>query len=125
MVRALGTLRELRSDDRGAVTAEFAIVLPAILVVLGLTIGGTLIAAHRIALVSLAAQVARAEARGDDDLAASVLGRWDGSSVEVERSRHGGLHCVTLRSRPAGGLLAGIGIASLSCAAISGEGSAE
>ncbi len=95
--------------------------MPAILVVLGLAIGGILISAHRVALVSLAAQVARFEARGDGDLAASALEEWEGSSVEVVRSRHRGLHCVTLRSQPGGGLLAGIGIESLACAAISGE----
>jgi len=117
--------RGVRTDDQGAVTAEFAIVMPAILVVLGLTIGGILISAHRIALVSLAAQVARLEARGDGDLAASALAEWKASSVEVGRSRHGGLHCVTLRSHPGGGLLAGIGIEALSCAAISGEGIAD
>ena len=83
-------LRERASrlgDERGSVTAEFAIVMPAVLVVLGLAIGGILISAHRIALVSLAAQVARLEARGDADLAASALGAWNGSSVEVDRSR--------------------------------------
>lgn len=117
-------LRRVLADERGTVTAEFAIVLPAILVVLGLTIGGILIAAHRITLISLAGQVSRLEARGDGDRAAAVLAEW-GSRIEVSRSRAGGLHCVTLRSRPGGGLLAGIGVESLSCAAISGEGSVE
>lgn len=115
--------RGLCADERGTVTAEFAIVLPAILVVLGLTIGGIFIAAHRITLASLAAQVSRLEARGDGDLAAAVLTDW-GAQIEVKRSRSDGLHCVTLRSYPAGGLLAGIGVESLSCAAVSGEGSA-
>ncbi|WP_205879402.1 TadE family protein [Leucobacter triazinivorans] len=109
-------------DDRGSVTAEFAIVMPAVLVVLGLAIGGILISAHRIALVSLAAQVARLEARGDADLARSALEAWNGSSVEVDRSRQGGLHCVTLRSHPGEGLLAGIRVETLACAAVSGEG---
>lgn len=111
------------SDEQGTVTAEFVIVVPAVLVVLGLVIGGILVSAHRLALVSLAAQVARSEARGDGDLAASALAEWRGASVEVDRSRRGGLHCVTLRSHPAGGLLAGIGVEIVSCAAISGEGS--
>lgn len=118
-------LRERASrlgDERGSVTAEFAIVMPAVLVVLGLAIGGILISAHRIALVSLAAQVARLEARGDADLAASALGAWNGSSVEVDRSRQGGLHCVTLRFHPGEGLLSGIRVETLACAAVSGEG---
>lgn len=110
-----------RLDDRGTVTAEFVIVVPAVLVVLGLVIGGILLSAHRIALVSLAAQVARSEARGDGDLASSALAEWRGAPVEVDRSRRGGLHCVTLRSHPVGGLLSGIGVESVSCAAASGE----
>ncbi|MFT4231456.1 MAG: pilus assembly protein [Leucobacter sp.] len=112
---------ELLRDERGAVTAEFAIVLPAVVAVLALTIGGVLIASHRVALVSLAAQVARLEARGDADLAAEMLRERSGE-VEVERTRRGGLHCVALRSHPGGGMLSRIGIEGLGCAAVSGEG---
>lgn len=114
-------LAALRHDDRGTVTAEFAIVVPAVLAVLGLVIGGILLAAHRIALVSVSAEIARFEARGDRDLAEARLDGL-GGRVEVEREDDGALHCVTLRSRPAGGLLTHVTITSRSCAARSTEG---
>lgn len=108
-------LRALLRDERGTVTAEFAIVLPAVLVVLGLVIGGVLIAAHRATLVSLAAEAARLEARGDAALAAARLTAVDGE-VEVRRESRGRLSCVTLTSHPGGGLLAAIGVEAEGCA---------
>ncbi|SDQ18937.1 TadE/TadG family type IV pilus assembly protein [Leucobacter chromiiresistens] len=114
-------LAALRHDERGTVTAEFAIVVPAVLAVLGLVIGGVLLAAHRIALVSASAEIARFEARGDDALAEERLNAL-GGRVEVEREDDGSLHCVVLRSQPAGGLLAHVTLTSRSCAARSTDG---
>lgn len=108
-------LRALLSDERGTVTAEFAIVLPAVLVVLGLVLGGILIASHRATLVSTAAEVARLEARGDAALAAARIASV-GGSVEVRREHRGRLSCISLRSHPGGGLLSGIGIEAEACA---------
>ncbi|MFV0432374.1 MAG: TadE/TadG family type IV pilus assembly protein [Leucobacter sp.] len=110
-------------DERGTVTAEFAIVLPAVLAVLGLVIGALLLASHRVALVSVAADVARLEARGDEDAAKARLGEARG--VRAERERRGALHCVTLRSSPAGGALAAISVSARACAATSDAGSAQ
>ena len=106
----------LRHDERGTVTAEFAIVVPAVLAVLGLVIGGVYLAAHRITLVSVSAQIARLEARGDANLAQEQLDAL-GARVAVDREDDGALHCVTLRSRPAEGLLAHVAVESRSCAA--------
>ena len=64
--------------DRGAVTAEFAIVLLAVLMVFGLVIGALLLTTQRLVLTSGAADVACLEARGDTAQAAariSELGR--------------------------------------------------
>ncbi|UOQ56528.1 pilus assembly protein [Leucobacter allii] len=102
-------------------TAEFAVVMPAVLVVLGLAIGGVLLAAHRLVLVSLVGEVARLEARGDLDLAAARLAET-AAGAEVERERDGPLHCVSVSERPGDGLLAAIGVSALACAAVSGEG---
>lgn len=107
-------------DERGTVTAEFAVVMPAVLVVLGLVIGGIFIAAHRITLVSLAAEVARLEARGDADRARARLDEAQGA-ITVQRDRSGPLHCVTLRASPGRGILSGIGIESRACAATNSE----
>lgn len=110
--------RELRSvwaSERGTVTAEFAVVLPTVLVVLGLVVGGVYLAAHRLTLVSLSGEIARSEAREDGASAGPVLEHL-GESVEVERERDGALHCVVLTSRPAQGLLAQVAVSARSCA---------
>ena len=106
----------LRHDDRGTATAEFAIVLPAVLVVLGLVIGGVALAAHRIVLVSAAADAARLEARGES--AAPALERL-GTGVTIERTTEQGLHCVALAAAPIGGPLSSITVRGASCAAVS------
>lgn len=106
------------ADDRGSVTAEFAVVLPAALLVLGLAVGSIMLATHRLVLSSAAAEIARLEARGDHAAASAARGRL-GGGVAVQRSRHGPLHCVTLGSSPAGGLLAAIEISAKGCAAVS------
>ncbi len=103
-------------DERGAVTAEFAIVLPAVLVVLGLVIGGILIVSHRLTLVDAAAEVSRLEARGDAVLAETRLAAL-AEGVTVHRSQEGRLHCVTLTSRPGTGLLSAVAVTARSCAA--------
>lgn len=115
-------LRALRHDDGGSVTAEFAIAMPVVLVVLGLVIGGVALATHRITLTSIAADAARLEARGES--AEAVLARLE-PGVGVERSTADGLHCLTLTSTPVGGLLAAIDVRASSCAAVSDVGSLE
>lgn len=112
-----GFLRQL-AGERGAVTAEFAVVLPAIVIVLGLVVGGILLATHRITLVSLAGEIARAEARGDDSVARAALARVNGG-VKIHRSEEGLLHCVTLRSTPGRGMLSRLVVSANSCAAMS------
>lgn len=92
-------------------------MVPAVLLVLGIAIGGIHLAAQRVALTSLAGELARLEARGDVALAAAHLARASGSP-QVERASHGDLYCVTVRSRPPRGLLAAISVSARSCAAI-------
>jgi hypothetical protein len=55
------------------VTAEFAVALPAVLLVLLLAIGAVMLSAQRLSLSSAAAQMARHEARGDAAAAAAVF----------------------------------------------------
>ncbi|WP_125098694.1 TadE/TadG family type IV pilus assembly protein [Leucobacter chromiireducens] len=112
----------LLREERGAVTAEFAIVLPVVVAVLGLVIGGTVLAAHRITLVSQASELARTEARGDMRLARSVEAQLS-DDVTVEREQRGPLHCVVLRSAPVGGLLRAVEARAESCAALVGGAS--
>lgn len=77
--------------ERGSVTAEFAVVLPAVLVCLGLCVGAIQAAAQHVRLTDAAAVAARALGRGDD--AGGIVSR-SGAAIETERT--GGLLCVRL-----------------------------
>lgn len=107
----------LLRSDRGTVTAEFAVVLPAILAVLGLAVGAILLSAHRVVLTAAAAEVSRLEARGDTSAAGARLAGLDG--VAVSRVRDGPLQCITLTSNPSGGVLAFVEVSARGCAATS------
>lgn len=112
-------LGRLIHEERGAVTAEFAIVLPVVVAVLGLVIGAITLAAHRITLVAISAEVARSEARGDTARAQERL-QGLGAATEVVRRAQGTLHCVELSDSPMGGLLRAVTIRAESCAALTG-----
>lgn len=103
--------------ERGAVTAEFVIAMPALLLVLALSIGSIALATQRLTLTAAAGEVARLEARGDQPAARARVAAA-GPAVSVSRSRDGPLLCVTLRGRPGPGLLSAIQLAATGCAAI-------
>ncbi len=109
----------LQKDEQGTVTAEFAVALPAVLVVLGLVLGGVTLVTQRLSLTSAAGDVSRLEARGDHDLAAARLEALPGN-IDVERNETGGLLCVTLRAAPGRGILSELAITARACAARSG-----
>lgn len=111
--------RPERPGDRGAVTAEFVILLPALALVLALVVGAVLLSAHRLVLTSAAAELARLEARGDTAVASARLSEL-GAGVRVERSGRGGVRCVALRSQPLAGLLAAVEVTANGCAAEAG-----
>ncbi|MWV49235.1 TadE family protein [Rathayibacter sp. VKM Ac-2803] len=92
MRAARGVLRRLAAAE-GSATAEFAVVLPAVVVVLALCLGSVAASAQYVRLVDAAADGARSAARGDD--AAVPVGRIDaGASVAV--AEEGGLVCVSV-----------------------------
>jgi hypothetical protein len=62
-----------RLDDKGSVTAEFAIILPGVLLVLFIALSVLGLQASRIALVEVAAEAARALARGESEQLVSQL----------------------------------------------------
>jgi hypothetical protein len=102
--------------DRGSVTAEFAIMLPAVLIIVGLALSSIMLATQRLSLNASVVEIARHEARGDHATARAHLSRLS-AGVQVQRHLRGALHCVTLRSSPAGGLLRAIEVSASSCAA--------
>ena len=116
--------RRASPNDRGAVTAEFVLVLPAVLIVLALIIGSILLAAQQLTLTSAAGDVARLEARGDAAGASLRLSQLM-PGVSVARQSLGPLHCVSLSARPARGLLSALHISASGCAARSEDGNFE
>lgn len=107
-------------NDRGAATAEFAVVLPAVLVVLSLVVGAVLLVTQRLVLTSAAGDMARLEARGDHSSAAARLATLP-AGVHVEHSSAGPLLCLSLRSRPGAGPLAALEVTATGCAAMSAQ----
>lgn len=75
----------IRRDDRGSVTAEFAVVLPAVVLVLALGAGVLSACGRQVRLQDAAADAARLIARGDSaDRARAVVARAvDGATVEI------------------------------------------
>lgn len=56
---------KLKTDESGSVTAEFAVVLPTVMLILVISLGALSATVERIRLVSVSAGVARALARAE------------------------------------------------------------
>lgn len=110
-------MRWLR-DERGGVSAEFAVALPALLLVVGVIIGAIVLASSRVTLVSAAHDIARLEARGDVALASNRLAGLP-AGVSITRDTTAGILCVQLDAQPGQGLLSAIPISGKGCAAVS------
>lgn len=65
--------RKLCGDDRGSVAAEFAVALPAVLLIVVLAVGAMHAQAERIVLQDAASDAARLIARGEDGGRADAL----------------------------------------------------
>ncbi len=78
-------------DDRGAVSAEFAVALPAVVIVLVLGIGVLSSASTAVRLQHAVTEAARLAGRGDPQALAAVAAGPGSASVE----RVDGLVCVS------------------------------
>lgn len=96
-------MRSVRNTDGGSVTAEFAIVVPAVIAVLALVVGGIALGRDALAVTTAAHQAARAVARGDDPAQVhnAVLKRVPGATVDIVRVP--GEVCVTVQGATATG----------------------
>jgi Flp pilus assembly protein TadG len=107
-------------DDAGSVTAEFAVVLPAVLAIVALAVGAVGASAQSVRLADAAAVAARQTARGDLDsvpgtLAALAPGALSTSSVE------GAIVCLTVTRPVSLGPLSGVvTLRARSCAPAAG-----
>lgn len=108
-------MRDILAQERGSITAEFAVVLPAVLVTLGLIIGGVMLASVRLSLVSAAFDLARLEARGDSSLIEARLSQLPVYAT-VQREYTDGMVCVTLQGSPGSGILSSVRLSARGCA---------
>jgi Flp pilus assembly protein TadG len=110
----------LRRNDRGAVTAEFAIVLPAVVLVLALGAGVLGACGRQVRLQDAAADAARLVARGEDEgrAAAVVADAVPGATATIDH--RGDLVCVAV-SASAGVPLITLTVHADSCALAGGR----
>jgi hypothetical protein len=99
-------------DDTGGAAAEFAVAMPAVMLVLVVLLGGVQAGGLQLRAYDAAADAARSWSRGDD--AATVAARLERQlpGASVMRSTRGDLVCatVTVASR------LGIGVRGWACA---------
>ncbi|HAQ59506.1 MAG TPA: hypothetical protein DCR63_03390 [Microbacterium sp.] len=111
-----------RPDDRGAVAAEFAITLPAALLVIIFGAGALAAAGQSVRLQGAAADAARLIARDDRGSAQVLVAQLPGRvAADVEESDR--LVCVTLSSpvTVAGLAAPGLDVSARACAAAGGR----
>jgi hypothetical protein len=101
------------AGERGSVTAEFAAVIPAVVLMLACCLAGVQIAGQQLRLQDAAAGVARSVARGGS---ASAAGQVPGVGIAI--TDRGDLVCARLsaRSRSPAGTLLGLTLTASSCA---------
>jgi len=85
-----------RRGEEGSATAELAVVLPAVVVVLALCLGSVAASAQYVRLVDAVADGARSLARGDDPQ--GPIARAD-AGAGVATSAEGGLVCVQVAAQ--------------------------
>jgi hypothetical protein len=109
--------RGAASDEHGSAVAEFAIALSAVLLVLGMVLGGIQLGALQVRLQDAASDAARSLGRGDSaaSLAARLSRQVPGAHWSSTRSAT--LVCAHLEASAAGAAaLLGLTVSATSCA---------
>jgi hypothetical protein len=101
-------------DEGGSVTAEFAAVLPAVVLVLGCALGAMQLAAEQLRLQGADAAAARLLGRGDPGARALVLAVNPDATFVVRSS--GDVICAESSAPGSIGILLGITITASACA---------
>lgn len=104
------------ADDRGSVAAEFAVALPAVLVVLLVGVGALAGSARHVALQDAVADAARLSARGESEARVRAAVGAAVAEASVAISPRGDLVCVTATA-PA---LLGLRVTASGCALAGG-----
>lgn len=106
-------------SDRGSATVEFAVVLPAVALVLTVLVAAVVLVDRRGALQVAAATASRAAGRGDAAAAAAVIaGLGPGATASYRHAD--GMVCVDVQRRP-GGPFAAVPLRATGCAAEDGR----
>ncbi|MEO9015381.1 MAG: TadE family type IV pilus minor pilin [Terrimesophilobacter sp.] len=113
----LSPLRANSGSDAGTVTAEFAAVVPAVILILAVCLGSVHLAGRRLTLQDAASDTARILARGEPSTAARRAQQLVPGVTVAEQSRDG-MVCATLTApvAVAGGMLGTITLTASSCA---------
>ncbi|MFF2272422.1 TadE family type IV pilus minor pilin [Agromyces sp. NPDC058136] len=96
-------------------TAEFAVALPAIALVLAGCLAAVLLSAQQVRLTDAAADAARALGRGESSAAAQAIAVRVAGAVSLETAADGEFVCARL-SASGDGLLAAVRLSAESCA---------
>lgn len=100
-----------RNDERGTVTAELAIAIPSVLMILGLVMGTARVGIDSVSASALAHDAVRAMvAGGTADAAATAVGRA-GAKLSVDA-----VGCVTVRFPAVWGLPSSMAASARACA---------
>lgn len=110
------------TSERGSVTAEFAVVAPAIVLVLALCLGALQAVTQQLRIADAAADAARALGRGDAVETVTARARTAIGEVTLSVANEGDFICARLRSPgPAGPFWAlGLTLVGRSCALAGG-----
>jgi len=108
-----------RRDDGGSATAEFAVIVPAVVLLIAMTVGALSAVGRQIRLEHAVAQAARLAARGDVDGGGRVVASIVGGTVGAVAAE-GDLVCVSA-SVPAGIALPFPDLTARSCALAGGR----
>ncbi|MEO5534073.1 MAG: TadE family type IV pilus minor pilin [Pseudolysinimonas sp.] len=104
-------------DDRGSVTAEFAVAFPAVLVIVALLLGGIQIATLQVRAQDAAADAARGLARGDAQEVIETRLARQVSGAALSTWLDGDLRCVRVEVAPIGAAaVLGLRAAASACA---------
>jgi len=105
------------SDERGSAVAEFAVALPAVLLVLCMVLGGIQLGALQVRVQDAAADAARSLGRGDTSAALAARLARQVPGARWSSTRSGALICAHLEAS-AGGPAAvfGLTVSATSCA---------
>jgi len=104
-------------DARGSAVAEFAVALPAVLVVLAMVLGGIQLGALQLRLQDAAADTARSLGRGDPAPALAARLARQVPGARWSSTRTGALVCAHLVASAGGpAALLGLTVSATSCA---------